>query len=64
MPNMPNPAYHPEKESVGELLAMTNPAIIVPDWQRNYSWRGEHTETFWFDLLKFVERAGDPITTE
>jgi hypothetical protein len=64
MPNMPNPAYHPEKKSIGELLAMTNPAIIVPDWQRNYSWRTEHTETFWSDLTKFIDRAADPITTE
>lgn len=64
MPDTTNPAYHPYKESIGELLAMTSPAIIVPDWQRNYSWRSEHTDTFWNDLLKFLDRAGSPITTE
>jgi len=64
MPDMPNPSYTPQKQSVGELLAMTKPAIIVPDWQRNYSWKSEHTATFWNDLLKFLGRAGDPITTE
>ncbi|MEL6540795.1 MAG: DUF262 domain-containing HNH endonuclease family protein [Pseudomonadota bacterium] len=64
MPDIANPAYHPEKKSIGELLAMTNPAIIVPDWQRNYSWRKVHVETFWFDLLKFLERVGNPINSE
>lgn len=64
MPDIAAPAYHPEKRSVGELLVMTNPAIVVPDWQRNYSWRTEHIETFWNDLMKFLERVGDPIKEE
>ncbi|WP_281926801.1 DUF262 domain-containing protein [Roseibium album] len=64
MPDIAAPAYHPEKRSVGELLVMTNPAIIVPDWQRNYSWKTEHIEAFWNDLMKFSERVGDPIKEE
>lgn len=57
-------SYHPEKKSIGELLALTNPAIIVPDWQRNYSWRDEHVETLWNDLTSFSDRVGTPIADE
>lgn len=46
-------SYTPEKKSIGELLSMNNPAIIVPDWQRNYSWRAEHVETLWNDVVSF-----------
>jgi hypothetical protein len=31
----------------------TNPAIVVPEWQRNYSWSTSEAETFWSDLLRF-----------
>jgi hypothetical protein len=47
--------YEPNKQNVGNLLSMTNPSIIVPDWQRNYSWKREHVETFWNDLIHFME---------
>lgn len=57
-------SYHPEKQSIGDLLALTNPAIIVPDWQRNYSWRSEHVETLWNDLNQFSGRVGTPISEE
>lgn len=45
--------YHPEKRTISEILAMTNPAIIVPDWQRSFSWTPSHVETFWTDLTSF-----------
>jgi len=32
---------------------MTNPPVLVPDWQRNYSWTTSEVETFWQDLLRF-----------
>jgi uncharacterized protein with ParB-like and HNH nuclease domain len=57
-------SYHPEKQSIGALLALTNPAIIVPDWQRNYSWREEHVETLWNDLNQFSDRAGRKLSEE
>jgi hypothetical protein len=59
-----NQAYTPQKRSVQELLQLTNPAIIVPDWQRNYSWRHEHFETFWNDLVTFSDRCGQDIQEE
>jgi uncharacterized protein with ParB-like and HNH nuclease domain len=49
---MPN-QYTPAKKTVGELLSMTNPPIVVPEWQRNYSWTTSEVETFWNDLLLF-----------
>ncbi len=32
---------------------MTNPPIVVPEWQRNYSWTTSEVDTFWKDLLLF-----------
>ncbi|RYY22378.1 MAG: DUF262 domain-containing protein [Sphingomonadales bacterium] len=64
MAGIVNHAYTPHKRSVQELLILTNPAIVVPDWQRNYSWRYEHIETFWSDLIAFSDRCGDPIKDE
>lgn len=57
-------SYTPEKRSVGDLLSMTSPAIIVPDWQRNYSWRAEHVETLWNDVVRFSERSGEILSEE
>ncbi|QUM73669.1 DUF262 domain-containing protein [Sphingopyxis granuli] len=64
MAGITNHAYTPHKRSVQELLILTNPAIVVPDWQRNYSWRHEHFETFWTDLVRFSDRTGDSIKDE
>ena len=59
-----NQAYYPEKKTIGDLLSMTNPAIIVPDWQRNYSWKPEHVQTFWNDIVAFSDRSGENVTGE
>jgi uncharacterized protein with ParB-like and HNH nuclease domain len=53
--------YLPEKRTIGELLSTTNPHIVVPDWQRSYSWTTSHVETFWNDLVDFEKR--NPGTT-
>jgi uncharacterized protein with ParB-like and HNH nuclease domain len=53
----PKPApYRPDKRTIGELLSTTSPAIIVPAWQRSYSWTESHVETFWNDLTEFDRR--------
>jgi len=35
---------------------MINPPVLVPDWQRNYSWTTSEVDTFWKDLLAFNEK--------
>jgi len=45
--------YHPDRKKIGNLLAMTNPPILVPHWQRSFSWTTSEVETFWEDLLRF-----------
>lgn len=45
--------YTPAKRTIGELLTMTNPPILVPEWQRNYSWTTTEVDTFWKDLVSF-----------
>lgn len=53
--NQPAP-YHPDKRTIGELLSTTSPALIVPAWQRSYSWTESNVETFWNDLSEFDNR--------
>ena len=48
--------YTPDRKSIGQILSMTSPPVIVPDWQRNYSWTTVEVETFWQDLLRFNEQ--------
>jgi uncharacterized protein with ParB-like and HNH nuclease domain len=55
-PAVKNAPYQPNKRTIGELLSTTNPPIVVPEWQRSYSWTTSHVETFWNDLLYFQNR--------
>lgn len=48
--------YRPERRTVGDLLSTTNPPILVPEWQRNYSWTTSEVDTFWKDIIHFSER--------
>jgi hypothetical protein len=64
MAGVVNQAYTPLKRAVHELLQTANPAIVVPDWQRNYSWKEEHYSTFWNDLVMFSDRSGEDIKDE
>lgn len=45
--------YTPDRKTIGQILSMTSPPVIVPDWQRNYSWTTVEVETFWQDVLRF-----------
>lgn len=45
--------YTPDRKTIGQILSMTSPPVIVPDWQRNYSWTTVEVETFWQDILRF-----------
>jgi uncharacterized protein with ParB-like and HNH nuclease domain len=57
--------YSPEKKTLGNLLSLTNPPIVVPDWQRNYSWTTSEVETFWNDLVQFeAAYPGDTINAQ
>ena len=51
--------FEPNRRTIGDLLSMTNPPIVVPEWQRDYSWTTSEVETFWFDLLAFSDRYRD-----
>jgi hypothetical protein len=48
--------YRPERKTVGDLLSMTTPPVVVPDWQRNYSWTDSEVDTFWRDIMQFNDR--------
>lgn len=55
---MPN-RYAPDKRTMGEILSLTSPAVVVPEWQRNFSWTTSEVETFYNDLLAFDARYPD-----
>jgi hypothetical protein len=42
--------------TVGELLNMSGPPIVVPRWQRNFSWGKTEVECLWLDLQSFADR--------
>ena len=50
--------YQPNKRTIGQILSMTSPHITVPPWQRSYSWKRSHVQTFWEDLIRFDARWG------
>jgi len=47
---------HPH--NIGNLLGQYEPrGIVVPEFQRGYSWEKVHVATFWEDLLSFKKTA-------
>ncbi|MBI2908440.1 MAG: DUF262 domain-containing protein [Chloroflexi bacterium] len=57
--------YSPERRTIGDLLSMTNPPILVPDWQRSFSWTTAEVEIFWQDLSTFDQRyPGDNVNSQ
>lgn len=54
--------YTPDRKTIGNILSLTNPPVVVPDWQRNFSWTTSETETFWHDLMRFDRQyPGDNV---
>lgn len=57
--------YTSEKMTIGALLSMTSPNIVVPEWQRNFSWKLTEIEIFWQDLVSFSRQyQGDNINDQ
>jgi len=48
--------YAKRRQTIGELLNTKGLPIVVPEWQRNYSWDRTEVECFWLDLQAFSER--------
>jgi hypothetical protein len=42
--------------TVGELLDTSGPPIVVPEWQRNYSWNKTSVTCAWLDLQAYADR--------
>ena len=44
-------AFNSRSRTIGELLASNQPArIMVPTFQRGYSWESKHVRAFWHDI--------------
>jgi hypothetical protein len=47
-------AFNAQSKNMGELLSDSQPAkLIVPRFQRGYSWEKKHVDAFWNDLCTF-----------
>lgn len=47
-------AFNSQSRSVGDLLGSNQrPRIIVPTFQRGYSWETKHVGSFWRDIIEF-----------
>jgi len=42
------------KQTIGELLNPKRSPIVVPDWQRHFSWEVLEVQCLWLDLLAFA----------
>jgi len=40
------------------MLSMARPPVVVPEWQRSFSWGDIEIRCLWLDLLAFSERYG------
>lgn len=58
-------AFNSQSKNVGELLSANERArIVVPQFQRGYSWEKKHVEAFWNDLISFQQESkakGGPV---
>lgn len=47
-------AFNAQPKNIAELLSDTLPAkVVVPQFQRGYSWEKKHVEDFWKDIINF-----------
>ncbi len=44
------------KQTIGEMLSTARPPVVVPEWQRSFSWGDVEMRCLWLDLLAFAER--------
>lgn len=45
------------RQTIGELLSTKKPPIVVPDWQRHFTWGALEVQCLWLDLLAFANRG-------
>ena len=51
-------AYNAESRNIGDLLSDNlRGRIIVPKFQRGYSWGKKHVEAFWEDVRRFQKES-------
>jgi Protein of unknown function DUF262/Protein of unknown function (DUF1524) len=51
---MSEAAFNSRSRNIGELLGSNELAhIVVPTFQRGYSWEKKHVESFWRDIIEF-----------
>jgi hypothetical protein len=56
---MTDTSYTANAQVLAELLTTSSPSIVVPDWQRSYSWKSDQVDVFWADLMRFSKTYPD-----
>ena len=54
MPPAPPPEFNSDMKPIRALLGDATGFLVVPDYQRHYSWEREEFEVFWQDLTSFA----------
>lgn len=56
-------AFKADAKSIGDLLTgIDKPKLVVPPFQRGYSWEGKHIQAFWKDLTEFQKEKSDGVS--
>src|SRR6266567_3074502 len=51
-------AFNSQSKNIGELLGGNQRAkLVVPQFQRGYSWEKKHVEAFWTDITTFQKES-------
>jgi uncharacterized protein with ParB-like and HNH nuclease domain len=51
--------FNSQSKNIGELLSGNQRAkVVVPKFQRGYSWEKKHVEAFWTDITTFQKESG------
>ncbi len=51
-------AFNAQPKNIGEMLGRNESArIVVPEFQRGYSWEKKHVEAFWSDVTEFQKQS-------
>lgn len=57
-------AFNAQSKTIGDMLNGQEPKrLVVPEFQRGYSWEKKHVESFWKDIVEFQmekAKAGGP----
>jgi len=57
--------FKADSKTIGDLLSGSDkPRLVIPTFQRGYSWEKKHVEALWKDLGQFLSEKAAGISTK